>query len=253
MPPPKQFKVSLIGDDGIDEYQYGTIDRLSAEAPVPVFKYKKSVLLPGMAANVRKNLENLGVEVVYHCGEPSYKTRILDEKSKHHVCRIDRDASSNPLKVSDVDLNVDAIVISDYNKGSVSYELIQNLRRQYSGPIFIDTKKPNLAAFIGCFVKVNEPEHLARWSDCPNLIVTRGSNSVLFYVESGCEEFPVEPVEAFDVCGAGDTFLAAMSYKYLESDDIRTAIKFAIKAASVTIQHIGVYAPTLEEINGDKA
>ena len=55
-------------------------------------------------------------------------------------------------------------------------------------------------------------------------------------------------VEVSDVCGAGDTFLAALTYKYLETQDMNQAITFAIKASSITVQHVGVYAPTLEEI-----
>jgi len=55
-------------------------------------------------------------------------------------------------------------------------------------------------------------------------------------------------VEAFDVCGAGDTFLSALAYNFVLSADILAAIRFATRAASVTIQHIGVYSPTLEEI-----
>ena len=33
----RQFKILLVGDNCKDIYQYGTIDRLSPEAPVPVF------------------------------------------------------------------------------------------------------------------------------------------------------------------------------------------------------------------------
>jgi len=51
-----------------------------------------------------------------------------------------------------------------------------------------------------------------------------------------------------DVCGAGDTFLAALVYKFLETKHMPDAIKFANQAAAVTVQHVGVYAPRLEEI-----
>jgi len=50
------------------------------------------------------------------------------------------------------------------------------------------------------------------------------------------------------VCGAGDTFLAALAYKWCDTKNINDAIKFAVKAASITVQHLGNYAPTLEEI-----
>jgi len=43
--------------------------------------------------------------------------------------------------------------------------------------------------------------------------------------------------------------LAALTYGYLTTNDIEHAICFAIKASAITVQHIGTYAPTLEEIN----
>ena len=61
--------------------------------------------------------------------------------------------------------------------------------------------------------------------------------------------FPAEHIEVVDTCGAGDTFLAALCYGYLNNDcDIVEAIRFANLAAAVTVQHSGVYAPTMEEI-----
>jgi sugar/nucleoside kinase (ribokinase family) len=58
-------------------------------------------------------------------------------------------------------------------------------------------------------------------------------------------------VEVVDVCGAGDTFLAALVYKYLNTTNIESAIKFANLASSITVTHRGVYAPTLEEVTRD--
>jgi len=60
--------------------------------------------------------------------------------------------------------------------------------------------------------------------------------------------YPAVEIAVTDVCGAGDTFLAALCYEYLKSQDMDLAIEFAIRASAVTVQHIGVYAPTLEEI-----
>jgi sugar/nucleoside kinase (ribokinase family) len=59
-------------------------------------------------------------------------------------------------------------------------------------------------------------------------------------------------VEAHDVCGAGDTFLASLVFEFLRKNDMECAILFAMKAAAVTVQKIGVYAPTLREIENDK-
>ena len=58
-------------------------------------------------------------------------------------------------------------------------------------------------------------------------------------------------VEAFDACGCGDTFLAALVYYYLQTNHTPESIRFAMKAAAVTVKHLGVYAPTLEEIQND--
>jgi sugar/nucleoside kinase (ribokinase family) len=55
-------------------------------------------------------------------------------------------------------------------------------------------------------------------------------------------------VEVVDVTGAGDTFLSALTFGYLKYNNIDEAIRLAIKASSLTVQHMGVYAPKLEEI-----
>jgi sugar/nucleoside kinase (ribokinase family) len=55
-------------------------------------------------------------------------------------------------------------------------------------------------------------------------------------------------VGVVDVCGAGDTFIASLAYFYLATKNIDMAIRKAITAASITVQHMGVYAPSLEEI-----
>jgi len=61
--------------------------------------------------------------------------------------------------------------------------------------------------------------------------------------------YPAPPVEVVDVCGAGDTFLATLCYFYLKTNSINDAIIYANRAASVTVQHLGVYAPTLPEFD----
>ena len=52
----KSFKVLIIGDDCTDIYQYGYVDRISPEAPVPILNVVEEVVKPGMAGNVRENL-----------------------------------------------------------------------------------------------------------------------------------------------------------------------------------------------------
>jgi len=243
---PKKLKILLIGDNGIDNYQYGVIERISPEAPVPIINYTHTITKPGMAANVKDNLEKLGCQVEFiHGIKTSIKTRIIDSKTKQHLLRIDQDSPSRAIKVDYTNIEqYDAIIISDYNKGSIEYETIEGVRKNYDGPIFIDTKKTDLIRCEGCYVKINQQEFEAAKTYPTDLIVTNGDKNVKYKDQ----RFEIPKIEAFDVCGAGDTFLASLAYKYCETKDIITSIKFAIKAANVTIQHIGVYSPTLEEI-----
>jgi len=243
---PKKFKILLIGDNCTDVYQYGVVDRISPEAPVPIFRFTHVENRPGMVSNVKNNLLNLGCTVTCMHGISSTKTRVIDSRSRQHLLRMDEDVASKPLLFDDIDLtqDYDAIVVSDYEKGYVSYTLIRDLRDHFDGPIFVDTKKPDLEYFEGCYVKVNAHERAAATSVCTDLIVTRG--------EQGAEHdnvtYPAPTTEVVDVCGAGDTFTAALAYQYLKTKDIKEAIKFAIKAGAVSVQHTGVYAPKLEEI-----
>jgi bifunctional ADP-heptose synthase (sugar kinase/adenylyltransferase) len=247
IPQQNQLKILLIGDDCVDTYVYGTVSRISPEAPVPVFEPKYEIVKDGMAGNVRKNLEALGCDVQFLHGQTSRKKRIIDQRSKQQLLRIDNDTISNPISIDSELPAYDAIVISDYNKGTVSYELVEDLRSRFKGPIFIDTKKTDLARFNGCYVKINKLEQ-KRATSLPDkkwLIVTHGDLGAIW----NDWVFPAEIVgDVTDVTGAGDTFLAAFAYEFLIQEYVQAAVKFAIKASGVTVQHVGVYAPRLEEI-----
>ena len=229
----------------MDNYQYGIVDRISPEAPVPVFIPTREESRNGMAANVAANLVALGCAVVVASGQPGSKTRLIDERSRQQIVRIDNDYINQPYPLSGIDLSVcDAVVVSDYNKGNVTYELIEDLRRTYTGPIFVDTKKTDLARLAGCIVKINNKEYNDAKTLCEDLIVTQGRQGARYKDQT----YPAVEIAVTDVCGAGDTFLAALCYEYLKSQNMDQAIEFAIRASAVTVQHIGVYAPTLEEI-----
>lgn len=240
----KPLKITLIGDICLDEYHYGRIDRFSPEAPVPIFITEFTEIRHGMAANVLNNLEKLGASVTSYFGSPSTKIRMIDRRSKQHIIRVDRDVASAALSSSTkFDHDVDAFVISDYNKGFVSYELIENII-SLGKPVFVDTKKTDLARFQGALVKINATEYHQARTLCDRIIVTDGERGARF----GDRVYPAPTVEITDVCGAGDTFLAALCYFYFAADNIDQAITLAISAASCTVKHVGVYAPSFEEI-----
>lgn len=243
--PQKLLKILLIGDDCVDVYQFGTVDRISPEAPVPVFKLSHSEERGGMARNVKLNLEKLGCKVDYLSGNTSTKTRLIDSRSKQHIVRIDNDVVSDPITFETIiPPGYDAIVISDYEKGTISYGMVQDLIKEFKGPVFIDTKKKDLAKFQGAFVKINELEHSKLISECNNLIVTLGDKGSRYHSKI----YPAVSVDVSDVCGAGDTFLSALTVQYLLTNDIIEAILFANVAAGISVQHLGNYSPTYQEI-----
>lgn len=248
----KKYKVLLLGDNCADEYLWGSVNRISPEAPVPVINYSHSESKPGMVGNVNKNLLNLGIDVTLIAGLSSTKTRVIDTKSKQQLLRIDRDIVSEPLMPADLNKitlsTYDALVIVDYNKGFISYEMIEFLRRKFTGPMFLDTKKQDLSRFHGIHVKINELEYKSRWSINDSLIVTLGDKGALYKRFNDEQIFSVPKIEVIDVCGAGDTFLSAMTYMFLHTRSIPEAIEFANRASTITVRHMGNYAPTLEEL-----
>lgn len=171
---------------------------------------------------------------------------MIDERSKQQIVRIDKDVKSPPMLVNKSLLQgYDAIVISDYNKGTVTYELIEKAI-SVNRFVFVDTKKTDLERLQGAWVKINELEYSKIKSECTGLIVTRGANGA----EAKWQEYKssAPKVEVVDVTGAGDTFLSALTYMFLTTQDIKVAMEFANRAAAVTVQHVGCYAPELREI-----
>jgi rfaE bifunctional protein kinase chain/domain len=57
-------RVVVVGDPMLDEYVYGTTERISREAPVPVVRVQRTELRPGGAANAAANVASLGGEAV---------------------------------------------------------------------------------------------------------------------------------------------------------------------------------------------
>ena len=241
-----KYRILLVGDACLDIYWFGVVDRISPEAPVPVFQYKYTEQHAGMAGNVLINLETLGCEVVEVCKDTGTKTRLIDLRSKQQITRIDNETAVTPITFADLGvIDYDAIVVSDYNKGSVSYELIEQII-QTGLPVFVDTKKTDLKRFEGAWVKINELEYSKITSECKGLIVTRGARGASVIHHS--IECPAPEVEVADVTGAGDTFLAAFAYQYLSTTNLVQSVRFAIDASAVTVQHLGCYAPMLGEI-----
>ena len=242
------MKVLLIGDSCEDRYFYGDAKRLSPEAPVPILEYKRGVTSKGMVWNVRENLLSFGVEV-YTSTHPEQiiKTRFIDEKSNQQILRSDEEPKIAPLSFEFPDewkSTYDALVISDYDKGFITQEKMFELVAWFKGPVFIDTKK-RILPLHGCYVKVNDIEsEKIQCGTIRNMIITKGGKGA----EYQGKLYPAEKVNVFDVVGAGDTFLAALTYGYLKYGSIEEAIPLANKAAAVAVSHRGTYVLTEEDV-----
>ncbi len=241
------MKVLLIGDSCEDRYFYGDVKRLNPEAPVPILEYRRGVTSKGMAWNVRENLMSFGVEVYISTHpEEIIKTRYIDEKSNQQIMRYDEEPKIEPLSYDfpkEWNNEYDALVISDYDKGFITQEKLFELSNWFQGPVFIDTKKICIPG--NAFIKVNESEFEKITHFIPdNMIITKGGEGT----EYQGKLYPAEKVNVFDVVGAGDTFLAALTYGYIKYGRIEEAIPLANKAAAVAVSHRGTYVLTEEDV-----
>ena len=253
----RQYNVLLIGDSCTDVWAYGSCKRLSPEAPVPVLKYQDTKSAPGMAANVHANLTSLGINVNFLTNkEKITKTRYVDEKSNYQVMRLDNEPDVKPLREAELrmaamHLEYDAVVISDYDKGYVDNNLIDIIAPRNPGiKIFVDTKKKKLPTqYPNVVYKINkkefemlDPDHIPNGK---NMIVTHGANGALWDHQT----FPVPITRVFDVTGAGDTFLAALVFYYIQLPDLKESINFANRCASMAVQNPGTYTLTMGDVD----
>jgi bifunctional ADP-heptose synthase (sugar kinase/adenylyltransferase) len=245
--PQKSFRVLLIGDSCVDEYVYGTCDRLSPEAPVPVHLYKETKKFIGMANNVYLNLLSFGIECDFHTNDPEklIKRRFIDLKSMTQIMRHDV-GTHVECKPVDSSIEYDAIVISDYDKGLIDPVSIKKLCENFSGPIFVDSKRKDLSIFPNAIIKINQYEaEQAKISDSNKLIVTHGKSGATY---AGVR-FEAPHVDVYDVTGAGDIFLASLCYFYLTTKDFYVSIPKCINLATKSVQHLGSYVLTKGDIN----
>ena len=242
------MKILVIGESCKDVYQYGDCVRLCPEAPVPVFQSNKSrEENAGMAMNVYNNMNSLSdaeIEIATNQKwEEITKTRYVDFRTNSIVLRID----INDVITQRCDLNkinfeqYDAVVISDYNKGFVTEADIEAISHKH--PVtFLDTKK-----ILGSwcqnikFIKINEFEYdrtKHRLTDelITKMIITLGPNGAKF----NDKVYQVPKVEIKDTSGAGDTFIAGLVSKYVETEDIDASIAFANDCATRVVQKKGV-------------
>ena len=240
--------ILVIGESCKDKFIYGRSTRLSPEEPVPLFQPTEEVENDGMAMNVVGNLRALGNKIgLISNNEEITKTRYVDETFNHLIMRVDENDECERVPketISDIIAdNIDAVIISDYNKGFLTEEDIETISK-LDTVVVLDTKK-KLGEWCKdlTFIKLNRKEYERnkyfiqqnKWIH-DKMIITLDKD--------GCryknQVIPTEKVEIMDISGAGDTFISAFTTMYLKTKDVVKSIKFGNECASEVVQKKGV-------------
>jgi len=304
----KTPKILVVGDLMIDHYLWGSSERISPEAPVPVVNVDSESTVLGGAGNVINNLNALGavVDVISVIGECetskelkdllcdikietqyliTQKNRVTSKKSRiiaaqQQVVRYDRESTSEINNKSQVAIlkvfkkivnNYDVILLSDYGKGVLTFELTQSLisiANKNKKKLLVDPKGLDYSKYKGAYLLTPNKKEA---SEATNIIIKDNESltqsirilkdqidltvSLITLSEKGVAIFdnelrihPTVAREVFDVTGAGDTILASLGFAISCNKDIDEAIKFANLASGVVVGKIGSATATLNEI-----
>ncbi len=300
--------VLVVGDLMLDKYYFGDVNRISPEAPVPVIKVNREVYTLGGAGNVVNNVVELKAKayVIGAIGKDSNKSvirQLLDEKQINYhllerdlptitkirvvgghqqIVRIDFEEieSLEQEELEEVKQyvlslinKVNCLVISDYGKGMITYELSQfiiNQARKRNLPVIVDPKGSNWDKYRGATVVTpnlkelsdllkieikNDDKEIEYYGQevrkkygLMYLLVTRSEKGMSLITEDKAYHIKSEAREVYDVSGAGDTVVAALAAAISVGVEISDAIKIANVAAGVVVGKIGTAPVTLDEL-----
>jgi D-beta-D-heptose 7-phosphate kinase/D-beta-D-heptose 1-phosphate adenosyltransferase len=257
-------KILIVGETCVDEYIFGTCNRVCPEAAALCFTRNDDIITKnnlGMAGNVHANMVALcsdaQIDILTNNKDTDktiIKRRYVDQRYNTIVFREDINDKSDRIIFDDTNFNqYDAIIISDYDKGFLHQDDYKEISSRASDKtiIFADTKKKITDKIYENvdFLKINYSEYINNISkttkllDYCELIVTKGSEGACLYSKNIKTEFPIDFVEIRDVCGAGDTFLAGLVSRYINSHDLIESINYANTIAGQVVKKFGVVLP----------
>lgn len=299
-----RLRLMVVGDVMLDEFIWGEAARISPEAPVPVIEVSRESKLLGGAANVARNLKSAGCEEVALVGlvgrdqasadlaelmerlglptaglvaEPGRPTTIKTRVVAHsqQVIRYDRETRRRPEAgtlrrlletVAARAPEVDAVIVSDYHKGTVGAELMAMLK-DFSARglrVLVDPKVPNVSLYRG--LTALTPNHheaaaitgqdtatpegllaagraLIEDLDLKALLITRGADGMsLFRPHDPPTHIPTVARQVFDVTGAGDTAIALWTLGLAAGLTLEQAAHLANLAAGIVVGQTGTTA-----------
>jgi|ERR1700733_1476640 len=250
----KNVRVLVIGDALRDLYHFGHVDRLSPEAPVPIFIEDSQKARPGGAANVAANLEALGCQVdTIFAKEISTKHRYM--VGHQQLFRVDKDILASPTEEqlqAARESQSDVIVFSDYAKGMLTPEMC-SAARKYRRLVVVDPKGTHWDKYRGAMVICPNAKELSgvvsARKEFPVIMEKRGPEGITLWKENAKVNYPAVAREVFDVTGAGDTVVAVVAAVLgCGGMRIEEAARLANHAAGVVVRKTGTATCSKNEL-----
>jgi len=270
------MNILVVGDIMLDYYVLGNVERISPEAPVPVLNVTRKYSSLGGCGNVIRNLTSFskGLEVdclvsfaqdqagkiieklLRNCGcsfqriprrVTTIKERLVDEKTRTQLVR--KDTEIFEKTPSDFRLRLpkskyDLVLVSDYNKGVVTKNVMDQLREKTS-LIIVDPKPENIHLFKGVYVITPNEKEFAKikkskiLDTIEHIIVTKGEEGLVIYSGDKAIDIPTQPVPVYNISGAGDVLISVLSYLILLGFDLVEACKIAVGCATYSVSKPG--------------
>ena len=306
----KNKKILIIGDVMLDKSIWGEVSRISPEAPVQVVNVLEESYAPGGAANVANNIAALSAKslMVGVVGKDTTKnmlvselkkrnidvTGLIDDENKRTIRKVRVFGRSQQLLRFDyekrgyvdkkIETNIfsfiskkideiDAIIVSDYAKGTITKNLMEKLIElcnKKNKIIVIDPKPkhknlyknstlitPNLkeAHEMISFLE-EEPstdadkigKQLLKELNS-NVLITKGEKGMSLFEKNGkITSIPTFAKEVYDIIGAGDTSVATVTLALASGASFEEAAIIANHAAGITVGKIGTSTVSIDEL-----
>jgi D-beta-D-heptose 7-phosphate kinase/D-beta-D-heptose 1-phosphate adenosyltransferase len=304
--------VLVVGDIMLDHFIWGKVARISPEAPVPVVDVQAENIMLGGSANVLNNIHAIGGRVLGAgvvgaddmgerlCQEflarqieirgvivekerpTTLKTRVVAHGQQ--IVRFDRESRSPVAKDSIKRIiayvksrcdQIGAIVVSDYNKGLITQDLLDGIRKVVFGRklvVCVDPKRDDFSFYRGFDVitpnhheagralgiEISNEADLCRTGatlverfDFKAVLITKGEEGISLFEKGSTlihTPFPTEAREVFDVTGAGDTVIGVFALAMAAGASFKEAAVLANHAAGIVVGKIGTATVSREEL-----
>lgn len=240
--------ILVVGDFMTDVYWIGTASRVSPEAPCLIIDIEQTSKYAGGAGNVGFNLEALGAKVITVGQLGPIKNRLIVDWAQ--IVRWDENDRCEPIhRFADSKCSLSKIVVADYGKGTITPSLIDQIR-SLNLPTFVDTKSdptPYTGWATAVFPNAKEyKQYETQYNLFERCILKLGSDGIAELKFGKIKRsYPAFAERIVSVNGAGDTVLAAYTFKYPHGNPLH----FANLAAAVAVEKPFTSIVTLKEIN----